>query len=251
MPLKHQAGATPPGGTVLSSQVAQQLAEELRSGRFAKAARLPAEVDLAAQLGVSRTVIRDALGELERAGFVERVRGIGTVVHRSVVHLPDRLDQKVEFLSMIADAGHTPHTDHLRLDYLPADKALASLLEVEPGTQLLRVRKRVLADERPVIWCVDYMPMSIFRGVNPERLDLAAPIFDLLERECGQCVTSTTAKVQAVYGDEDMRRLLRLPPTEALLLLDEVSYSRLCRPVMRSLGYYTNFFDFSILRKKF
>ena len=32
-------------------------------------------------------------------------------------------------------------------------------------------------------------------------------------------------------------------------LLDEVCFNRLCRPVMRSLSYYTNFFDFSIFRK--
>ena len=36
---------------------------------------------------------------------------------------------------------------------------------------------------------------------------------------------------------------------EAMLLLDEICFNRLCHPVMRSLSYYTNFFDFSILRK--
>ena len=40
-----------------------------------------------------------------------------------------------------------------------------------------------------------------------------------------------------------------LAPGEAMLLLDEICYNRLCHPVMRSLSYYTNFFDFSILRK--
>ena len=42
---------------------------------------------------------------------------------------------------------------------------------------------------------------------------------------------------------------MRLAPGEAMLLLDEICYNRLCHPVMRSLSYYTNFFDFSILRK--
>ncbi len=247
---KRDTGA-PLGGAVLSSQLAQTLAEEIRSGSFAHAARLPAEVELAARMGVSRTVVRDALGELERAGFVERVRGIGTVIHRNVVHLPNRLDQKVEFLSMIAAAGHTPHTDHVRVDILPADEPLARLLEIEPGAQTVRVYKRVLADAKPVIFCIDYFPLSIFRGTSPLLLDMTEPVFDMLKRECGQVVTSTTTRVQAAYGDPAMRRLMELSSGEALLLLDEVSYTRLCLPVMRSLGYYTNFFDFSILRKKF
>ena len=65
------------GGAVISDRIVSALLEELRTGRYADADRLPAEVDLAAQLSVSRTVIRDALSEMERAGYVERVRGIG------------------------------------------------------------------------------------------------------------------------------------------------------------------------------
>ena len=42
---------------------------------------------------------------------------------------------------------------------------------------------------------------------------------------------------------------MRLAPGEAMLQLDEKSYNRLCHPVMRSLSYYTNIFDLSILRK--
>ena len=49
------------GGAVISDRVVAALLQELRTGRYADADRLPAEVDLAAQLGVSRTVIRDAL----------------------------------------------------------------------------------------------------------------------------------------------------------------------------------------------
>ena len=75
------------GGAVISDRVVAALLQELRTGRYADADRLPAEVDLAAQLGVSRTVIRDALSEMERAGYIERVRGIGTVVNRTVLNL--------------------------------------------------------------------------------------------------------------------------------------------------------------------
>ena len=73
------------GGAVISDRVVASLLEELTNGRYAQADRLPAEVDLATELGVSRTVIRDALSEMERAGYVERVRGIGTVVNRAVL----------------------------------------------------------------------------------------------------------------------------------------------------------------------
>ena len=70
------------GGELRSQQAARRLLEELRRGRYADAAQLPSELELADVLGVSRTVVRDALSDLERDGYVERVRGIGTDVYK-------------------------------------------------------------------------------------------------------------------------------------------------------------------------
>ena len=131
-----------------------------------------------------------------------------------------------------------------------ADSHLAARLGLEPGQPVLVVRKRVLADRQPVIWSVDYLPAALFPPVAVERLDFARPIFDILEEVCGVAVTSTVAHVNAVNGDAAVRQTLAVPSHEALLLLDEVSFSKLTTPVMYSLSYYTNFFDFALLRKK-
>ena len=104
MARTHRAEDGPLGGAVISQQIAARLLEELRDGCYAGVDRLPAEVELAAGMGVSRTVIRDALAELEREGYVERVRGIGTVINRQVVAVRGRLDQKFEYNAMI----HSP-----------------------------------------------------------------------------------------------------------------------------------------------
>ena len=82
------------GGELRSQHAAARLLEELENGRYSGAAQLPSELELASDLGVSRTVVRDALSELERDGYLERVRGIGTLVNRDVVQLKNRMDQK-------------------------------------------------------------------------------------------------------------------------------------------------------------
>ena len=79
------------GGELRSHQAARRLLEELRRGRYADAAQLPSELELADVLGVSRTVVRDALSDLERDGYLERVRGIGTLVNRDVVRVENRM----------------------------------------------------------------------------------------------------------------------------------------------------------------
>lgn len=70
--------------TVESSRLYRQIAEQLRGlitqGEFSTGARLPAERDLARQLGVSRPSVREALIALEVEGWVEVRVGSGIYV---------------------------------------------------------------------------------------------------------------------------------------------------------------------------
>ena len=61
----------------LYQQVAEQIGDLIRSGEFNAGDRLPAERDLARQLGVSRPVVREAMIALEIAGLVEVRTGSG------------------------------------------------------------------------------------------------------------------------------------------------------------------------------
>ena len=87
MATKHPDSAPRLGGVLISNQVVAELLEQLRNGIWQDTDHLPPELELANRLNVSRTVVRDALSELERAGYIERVRGIGTVINRDVVNL--------------------------------------------------------------------------------------------------------------------------------------------------------------------
>ena len=64
----------------LYRQIADQLRALIGKGEFAAGARLPAERDLARQLGVSRPSVREALIALEVEGWVEVRTGSGVYV---------------------------------------------------------------------------------------------------------------------------------------------------------------------------
>ncbi len=64
----------------LYRQIAEQLRQLLAAGEFAVGDRLPAERDLAKQLGVSRPSVREALIALEVEGWVEVRTGSGVYV---------------------------------------------------------------------------------------------------------------------------------------------------------------------------
>ena len=67
----------------LYRQIAEQLRQLMASGEFALGSRLPAERDLAVQLGVSRPSVREALIALEVEGMIEVRTGSGIYVRQN------------------------------------------------------------------------------------------------------------------------------------------------------------------------
>ncbi|MFM8623697.1 MAG: FadR/GntR family transcriptional regulator [Betaproteobacteria bacterium] len=67
----------------LYRQIAEQLRELVARGEFKRGARLPAERDLAHQLGVSRPSVREALIALEVEGIIEVRTGSGIYIRRT------------------------------------------------------------------------------------------------------------------------------------------------------------------------
>jgi DNA-binding FadR family transcriptional regulator len=76
----------------LYQQVAERIKLQIYSGAMAEGARLPAEKELAQQLGVSRPTVREALIALEIAGLVEIRTGSGSYIRESNKVIPPTLD---------------------------------------------------------------------------------------------------------------------------------------------------------------
>jgi GntR family transcriptional repressor for pyruvate dehydrogenase complex len=66
----------------LSEQVAEQIQSMIIQGKIKQGDRLPPERELAEQLGVSRTVIRESTKVLQERGLVKVLTGSGTYATR-------------------------------------------------------------------------------------------------------------------------------------------------------------------------
>lgn len=64
----------------LANQISKHIAAEIRSGAYKPGDKLPPEIELADQLGVSRTILREALASLKQDGLIESRQGRGIIV---------------------------------------------------------------------------------------------------------------------------------------------------------------------------
>ena len=76
----------------LSAEVVDRLAEQITSGKLPAGAKLPSEQEMMRGMGVSRTVVREAVAALRARGLVITRQGAGAFVDRDTSRQPYVID---------------------------------------------------------------------------------------------------------------------------------------------------------------
>src|SRR3954468_6855288 len=136
-------------------QLAQHLEQAIDSGEVGPGARIDNELQLAAQLRLSRPTVRRAIQYLVDKGLLVRRRGVGT----TVVHTKVR--RGVELTSLYDDlirSGQQPTTRVLALGPRPADCATAEALSVAEGTEIVAMERLRFAAGEPIALMRNHLP---------------------------------------------------------------------------------------------
>lgn len=196
---------------------------------------LPGEHRLCEQFGVSRTVVRQALSQLEHQGVVERVKGKGTfVAHQktpeSLVHTLTGLYEEVA-----ARGGHV-HSEVRRQEVLPAEYEVADALGVAPGTPVVVIERLRFIHEEPWSWTTTYLPHDV--GVLVLHDDLRDQSLYALLATHGIRAVRGVRSAEAASADEPQGALLGVGAGQALLVLRSVGYDETDRPMEYFVAYH-------------
>lgn len=238
--------------TETSSKVEQVVAQmrSLIGEQSFENGRLPSEPDLARLLGASRATVRQALSALAMEGLVVRKHGVGTFVNEYILSIPTRLEEVWDFAEMIRISGYTPSVRHLELSLGPASPAVAQKLAVDPeSAELLTTANIFLADDVPVIYCIDIIPANLVNQAYRDE-ELRGPVYAFLEKRCGQRLDHNIAEILPVVADERVSELLDCLVGSPLHYFEEIGFNGAGVPIIYSEEYYRpEYFSFHIIRK--
>lgn len=236
-----------------TSSKVEQIAGRMRSligeGSFA-GGRLPSEPDLAQLLDASRATVRQALAALALEGLVVRKHGVGTFVNDYILNIPTRLEEVWDFAEMIRVSGHNPGVRHLALSLGPAPAKVAQKLGLEPeSAELLTTANIFLADDIPVIYCVDMIPAHLVRQAYRDE-ELHGPVYTFLEKRCQQRLDYNVTQILPVAADARLSELLQCPAGTPLHYFEEIGLNGAGTPIIYSEEYYRpDYFSFHVIRK--
>src|ERR1041385_3303152 len=232
------------------TQVAQQeLRQAITGGTFRPGSQLPTEAELCEMLGVSRTVVREALRVLEDEGLVARRHGVGTFVRNHPIL--KNLNFNFGITEMIESAGSKAVTSHLAIQKEAADQEKAEQLRVPVGTPLITVERVRTADGRPVVYSLDTIAQSLLQGVefNPQRL-LTQSMYSILQVSLGRMIEYGIARLLPMQAPDFVAQKLELSPNALTLYIVQTDYSPDDEPLLYSREYHLpDAFDFIVWRR--
>lgn len=207
----------------LYHQVKQLLLDRVRAEDLAPGSRVPGDHELCRTLGVSRSVVRQALAELESEGVVERVKGRGTYVARP--RTPEHLVARLTGLHEEMTARGSRVTSVVRRqEVVPADGHVAAALEVEVGAPVLVLERLRHVDGEPWVLTTTHLPADVAPDLVDEDFTEQS-LYALLETRHGVRLTRGHRSVEAVAATDETARALAVAPGQPLLLLRSTSWS--------------------------
>jgi GntR family transcriptional regulator, histidine utilization repressor len=218
--LKHRsppaASMSSPNSTIqpLYRRVKNHILQNIDSGRWAAAARVPSENEIVKEFGVSRMTANRALRELQGEGVLVRIAGVGSFVadrqpHSHPLEIHNIADE-------IRARGHVHRAEVVALNSLRATAALAADFGVATRSELFfsaiihfEDGVPILLEDRHVLPSVaaDYLKMDFARTTPYDYLMKVAPL------------QQAEHVLRAVMPDERARKLLAMKRGEPCLLM--------------------------------
>jgi GntR family transcriptional regulator len=232
----------------LSFRVRDDLVARISSGAIAPGEKLPPEPELAEELGVSRSTLREALRSLEDDGFVTRTSGSGTyATHRPRAR--NNLDVNFGVTEAIKAAGMRPGTRRSSITTRAATAIDAAALDLAPGDPVVVLERIRTADDRPVVLSVDIVAITILGAADVAAMPLDGSLYQVLERR-GRPVAHGLVTVAPERADRSMARRLEVQAGALLLCLRQVDYGSEGEPLLLSDEHHlADAFEFSVVRR--
>lgn len=216
-------------------QLRQLIVDHIKRDDLQPGDPLPGEHRLCEQYSVSRTVVRQALAQLEHEGLVERIKGKGTFVSRprtseSLVHTLEGLYDEVA-----RRGGHVRSTvlQHQTID---ADAEVSAALELEPGSPVVVLTRLRHVDDDVWSLSTTWMPESV--GAVTLGVDLRETSLYGLLAEHGYTAASGIRSAEATVATHEQARLLGVSAGSALLRLRSVSRDEHGIPIEFFIAYH-------------
>lgn len=180
---------------------------------------LPSENQLCEMFSVTRMTVRAALNNLVTERYIEKRKGIGSVVTREKIY--DNIGKVSGFTKEMLDKGFNVATKVEQLEIIEADETISNKLNIPLNENVWKVNRVRLANDLKVSYMTTYMPQKMFSDLSRKHCE--GSLYKYIEEDCGYKIARSERTVEAVISSKELKRVLSLEKDEAILHIEQIS----------------------------
>lgn len=209
----------------LYRKVAQQIADDIKSGKYPVNTRIPSERDLAEQFDISRMTIRAAIDTLAHQGLVVRRNRSGTYVAHPRFQFD--LSSPKGLHTQLKNAGITPGAKVIVAEQVFAencDAEVVNALQLEETDGVYRIVRVRTANNESIVIENSYFPVSLF----PDLLDynLTDSLYGILKKHFSFESSGAVQEITISHLDAQSAKLMGVAADLATLEVKRRAFTK-------------------------
>lgn len=219
--------------------IADDLRSKIKSGQLAPNEKLPTEGELSDQYEASRNTVREAIRRLTDEGLLESRPGQGTFVTRTIDPFVTVLTadpktgfgggETVAYLSTVREEHREPTTSIPKVEVVTSSDAVADLLDIQRGTQVISRSQVRYIDDVP--WSLQtsfYLMDFITKGATKllMALDIEEGSVRYLDNEIGVRQTGYRDWITGRLATDDEQALFGISHNAAVFVDSRVAFDQ-------------------------
>lgn len=230
MKLNYNKGAIP-----LYLQIYEILKEKIESHDYEYGVLIPSELELEKQYKVSRITVRQAIAELEKAGYVRRARGKGTTV-TYVERIDESLSAIRSFTTEMKERGLEPGTSFIEIAKEVADEEIAHQLGINEGDPIFCLYRVRTADAEPIVIFETYLSGDYDFPLEKEKY--MGAMYDVFEELGIRIPVRVRENFQAILADQTIASMLDVKVGSPIFKRSRVAYNNENKAIEYTISYY-------------
>jgi len=205
-------------------QIEGWIEEMISKGRFQIGDRLPSETRLAAQCGVNRNTIRQAISDLASRGLLATKNGVGTFISSK---MPEGARYSLNRISSFSEdmryAGYKPRTRLISKGVIDATREISDKLMLGTSPKIIQIVRLRMGDRIPFILERSHLPYEEFKEILV--MDVTRSLYQLLVDDFGVNLDRSIQNFRAVLLTGSEARLLKVPQGSPGIFLESIIYN--------------------------
>jgi len=218
----------------LHYQLRTLLEEKISSGLWKAGEKIPSEAELINTYNVSRTTVRQAIGDLVTERKLIRTQGVGTFV-ATLIRKPNLyLDG---FTEDMLNRGLKPGSHLLKFDVVQPSQEIRQNLFLGWDEPVIEIHRMQSADNSPIAVEKTFLPYYRFSTLKSLSLE-GGSLFQLLRESFNVIPKHSRGSIQAIQCPENEAVILQIPTSSPVLFFTGTNSDQYDQPFQVTYTYF-------------